>query len=189
MCWDGERRLSHCLPYTSTFVPNDNSQRLFCLLPIMQCAFSAHLDVGLAKRPTLCRFIEDFANDTLVPILQLKYSFCIVCIAWSKNMEMMMIFWSVLRNWKKGYFIVWIVFRGRVSARVQERGSSWSRCMFSRSWCVLVFMFVCVFRSRNTPALVPTWIWWWVSCKTQVGTKKQKTDESAATRSHAHACT
>jgi len=56
--WDGERRLSRCLPNTSTFVPNDRSQCLCCVLPIMLCAFGAHLDVGLAERSTPCRFIE-----------------------------------------------------------------------------------------------------------------------------------
>jgi len=42
---------------TSTFVPNDRSQCPFCVLPIMWCAFGAHLDAGLAERPTPCRFI------------------------------------------------------------------------------------------------------------------------------------
>ena len=55
---DSERRLSRWLPNTSTFVPNDRSQRTYCVLPIMRCAFGAHLDVGLAERPTPCRFIE-----------------------------------------------------------------------------------------------------------------------------------
>jgi len=54
---DGERRLSRCLPSTSTFVPNDRSQCLYCVLPIMRCAFGAHLDVGLAERRTPCRFV------------------------------------------------------------------------------------------------------------------------------------
>ena len=39
--------LSRCLPNTSTFVPNDRSQCLYCVLLIMLCAFGAHLDVGL----------------------------------------------------------------------------------------------------------------------------------------------
>ena len=47
---DCERRLSRCLPNTSTFVPNDRSQCLCCVLPIVRCAFGAHLDVGLAER-------------------------------------------------------------------------------------------------------------------------------------------
>jgi len=34
---DGERKLSRCLPNTSTCVPNDRSQRLYCVLPIMLC--------------------------------------------------------------------------------------------------------------------------------------------------------
>jgi len=55
---DGEKRLSRRLPNTSTFIPNDLSQRLYCILPIMWCAFGAHLDVGLVERPTPCRFIE-----------------------------------------------------------------------------------------------------------------------------------
>jgi len=36
-----------CLPNTSTFVPNDRSQCLYCVFPIMRCALGAHLDVGL----------------------------------------------------------------------------------------------------------------------------------------------
>jgi len=47
-----------CLSNTSTFVSNDRSQCLHCVLPIMRCAFGAHLDVGLAERQTPCRFIE-----------------------------------------------------------------------------------------------------------------------------------
>jgi len=43
---------------TSMFVPNDRSQCPFSVLPIMWCAACAHLDVGLAERPTPCRFIE-----------------------------------------------------------------------------------------------------------------------------------
>ena len=54
---DGEKRLSRCLLNTSTFVPNDRSQCLYCVLPIMRCAFGAHLDVGLAERRTPCRFV------------------------------------------------------------------------------------------------------------------------------------
>ena len=33
--------LSRCLPNTSTFVPNDRSQCLYCVLPIMRCAFQS----------------------------------------------------------------------------------------------------------------------------------------------------
>jgi len=47
-----------CVSNTSTFVPNDRSQCLYCVLPIMRCVFGAHLDVGLAERQTPCRFIE-----------------------------------------------------------------------------------------------------------------------------------
>ena len=43
--------------YKSTFVPNARSQCLYCVLPIMRCAFGAHLDAGLAERPTPCRSI------------------------------------------------------------------------------------------------------------------------------------
>jgi len=39
---DGENRLSRCLPNTRTFVPNDRSQCLYCVLPIMRCAIGAH---------------------------------------------------------------------------------------------------------------------------------------------------
>jgi len=52
---DGDRRLLRCLPNTRTFVPNDRSQCLYCVLPIMRCACGAHLDVGLAERRTPCR--------------------------------------------------------------------------------------------------------------------------------------
>jgi len=45
-------RCRNCLSNTSTFVPNDRSQCLHCVLPIMRCAFGAHLDVGLAERQT-----------------------------------------------------------------------------------------------------------------------------------------
>jgi len=55
---DRERRLSRCLPNTSTFVPNDRSQCLDFFLPIMRCTFGAHLDVGFAERQTPCRFVE-----------------------------------------------------------------------------------------------------------------------------------
>jgi len=56
---NGDRKSSHCLPNTSTFVPNDHSQCLYCVLPIMLCAFGAHLDDGLAERRTPCRFVEE----------------------------------------------------------------------------------------------------------------------------------
>jgi len=55
--WDGERKLSRRLPNTSTFVQNDPSQCLYYVLPIMRCAFEAHLGVGLAERPNPCRFV------------------------------------------------------------------------------------------------------------------------------------
>jgi len=42
---------------TSVFVPNDRSHHPFCVLPIMWCAFGAHLYVGLEERPTPYRFI------------------------------------------------------------------------------------------------------------------------------------
>jgi len=58
-CWRPvyERTSSRRLPNTSTLLPNDRSQCLYCVLPIMRCAFEAHLDVGLAERPTSCRFV------------------------------------------------------------------------------------------------------------------------------------
>ena len=55
--WDGDRKSSRGLPNTSTFVPSDRSQCLYCVLPIVRCAFGAHLDVGLAERRTPCRFV------------------------------------------------------------------------------------------------------------------------------------
>ena len=54
---DSKGKLSRSLPDTSTFVPNDRSQCLHCVLPIMRCTFDAHLDVGLAERRTPCRFV------------------------------------------------------------------------------------------------------------------------------------
>jgi len=47
-----------CLPDLSTFASYDRLQHLFYVLPIMWCAFGAHLDVGLAERLAPCRFIE-----------------------------------------------------------------------------------------------------------------------------------
>jgi len=41
---------------TSTFELDGRSQCLCCFLPINWCAFGAHLDVGLAQRPSPCRF-------------------------------------------------------------------------------------------------------------------------------------
>jgi len=51
-------RCRDCLSNKSTFVPNDRSQCLHCVLPIMRCAFGAHVDVGLAERQTPCGFME-----------------------------------------------------------------------------------------------------------------------------------
>jgi len=62
---NGDRKLSHCLLNTSTFVPNDRSQCLYCLLPIMRCAFGAHIDVGLVKRRTPCRFVGNLTFPCL----------------------------------------------------------------------------------------------------------------------------
>jgi len=63
--WNGDRNLSRCLPNTSTFVPNDRSQCLYCVVPIMRCAFGAHLDVGLAERQTPCRFVGNLTFPSL----------------------------------------------------------------------------------------------------------------------------
>ena len=63
--WNGDSKSSRCLPNTSTFVPNDRSQCLYCLFPIMQCAFGAHLDVGLAERRTPCRFVGNLTFPSL----------------------------------------------------------------------------------------------------------------------------
>ena len=52
-----EVNLSRRLPNTSTFVPNDHWQCLYSVLPIMRCAFAAHLDVSFAERPTPRRFV------------------------------------------------------------------------------------------------------------------------------------
>ena len=60
---DCDKKSPRCL--TGTFVPNDRSQCLYCVLPIMQCAFGAHLDVGLAERRTPCRFIGNLTFSSL----------------------------------------------------------------------------------------------------------------------------
>jgi len=49
--------LSRVLPNTSTCSPNDRSQCLYCVLPVFRCTFGAHLDFGLDKRYTPCRFV------------------------------------------------------------------------------------------------------------------------------------
>ena len=49
----------------STFILNDRSQSCYCVLPVIRCAFSAHLDVGLAKRSTLCRFFGTLTFPSL----------------------------------------------------------------------------------------------------------------------------
>jgi len=36
-----------------------------CVLPIMRCAFGAHLDVGLPERPTPCRFVGNLTFPSL----------------------------------------------------------------------------------------------------------------------------
>jgi len=63
-----KRKLSRCLPNTSMFVPNDSSdcsQCLYCVLPIMRCAFGAHLEVGLAERQVSCRFVGNLTFPSL----------------------------------------------------------------------------------------------------------------------------
>ena len=62
---DGDRKSSRCLPNTGTFVPNDHSQCLHCVLPIMRCAFGDHLDVGLAEWRTPCRFVGNLMFPSL----------------------------------------------------------------------------------------------------------------------------
>jgi len=63
--WTATEGCRGCLPNTSTFVPNDRSQYLCCVLPIMRCAFGAHLDVGLPERPTPCRFVGNLTFSSL----------------------------------------------------------------------------------------------------------------------------
>jgi len=63
--WDGDRKSSRFLPNTCTFVPNDRSQCLYCVLLIMRCAFGAHLDVNLAERRTPCRFVGNLTFPSL----------------------------------------------------------------------------------------------------------------------------
>jgi len=41
-----ERRSSRVCPKKSTFLPNDRSQCLGCVLSVIQCVFGAHLDPG-----------------------------------------------------------------------------------------------------------------------------------------------
>jgi len=38
---------------------------LYCVMPIMRCAFGAHLDVDLAERRTLCRFVGNLTFSSL----------------------------------------------------------------------------------------------------------------------------
>jgi len=65
ICSDSKRWLLRCLPNTSTFVPNDRLQCLYCVLPIMRCAFGAHRHVGLAERRTPCRFVGNIPFPSL----------------------------------------------------------------------------------------------------------------------------
>ena len=60
-----QEKVVACLHNTSTFVPNDRSQRLYCVLPIMRCAFGAHLDVYLAERRSRCRFVGNLMFPSL----------------------------------------------------------------------------------------------------------------------------
>jgi len=60
-----KKRSSRSLPNTSTFVPNVRSQCLYCVLPIMRCAFGARLDVGNTERSTPCRFVEKLFSRQL----------------------------------------------------------------------------------------------------------------------------
>ena len=50
----GEKVVLH---NTSTFASHARSQCLCCFLPIIQCTFGAHQDVGLAQQPSPCRFV------------------------------------------------------------------------------------------------------------------------------------
>ena len=59
-------RCRDCLSNISTFVPNDRSQCHYCVLPIMRCAFGAHLDVGLTERRTPCRFVGNLTFPFLI---------------------------------------------------------------------------------------------------------------------------
>ena len=71
--WNGDRKSSRCLPNTSTFVPNDRPQSVYCVLPIMQCAFGAHIDVGLSRSDQpradsleISRFLRSFLGKMTV---------------------------------------------------------------------------------------------------------------------------
>jgi len=63
---NSDRKSSRCLLNTSTFVPNDRSQCLYCVLPIMRSVFGAHVDVGLAKRRTPCRFVGNLTFPAIL---------------------------------------------------------------------------------------------------------------------------
>ena len=66
--WDGKRKLSSCLPNTSTFVPNDRSQCLFCVLSITRCAFGGG---SVLERDTL--YIDsDSQESVLGPIMEVR---------------------------------------------------------------------------------------------------------------------
>ena len=74
---DGDRRLSRCLPNTSTFVPNDRSQCLYCVLPIMWCACGAHLLYLQAARHARIRLHSHSDGiSTLTPIWKFRCAKC-----------------------------------------------------------------------------------------------------------------
>ena len=54
------------MPNTSTFVPNDRSQCLYCVLPIMRCAFGAHIDEPRADSLEISRFLPSFLGKMAV---------------------------------------------------------------------------------------------------------------------------
>jgi len=64
--WDSDGKLSRCLPNTSTFVPNDRSQCLFCVL---RCAIGAHLSFGLAERRGATNPVQIHWNCTFLSLV------------------------------------------------------------------------------------------------------------------------
>jgi hypothetical protein len=74
-------QVPRCCSTTSTFVPNNCSQHVCCVLPIIRCTFGAHLDVGLAERSTPCRcsrFLSSFYGematfDKIEPLMPQRY--------------------------------------------------------------------------------------------------------------------
>jgi len=58
--WNSQRKLSRFLPNTITFVPNDFSQCIHCVLSIMRCAFGSWPRGATNPVQTVRRFLPSF---------------------------------------------------------------------------------------------------------------------------------